>query len=265
MRQRSQRRARHSIAAASFVALGLLTLCAPSALAARRPSLSWSLPHAVSEGAPIPFSWTGSHLGRKHRLVIQRPVGTARTWRTILRLPSNSGSAELPGMALGKYRLRLADLSRRRVLAQRVVGIGVFGQVPFSTLLKDSGRVGVYTTPNNSFPYVTWGEPGNSEAPNTEFTVAHNHCLSAHIAFAPGYQGLASYYNRATVVGTVTLVQESRSPVSATVPFDSIGALDAQLVFGQSWSINTSYEGEFEPLIFINGYAVCDSKESFFS
>jgi YVTN family beta-propeller protein len=110
----------------------------PRQTLAARPhaSLSWTFPHGVNKGASIPFSWTGSHLGRKYRLVVQRPVGTARTWRTMLKLGTRSGSAELPGLTLGKYRFRLAALRGHRVLAQQVAGIGVFGQVPFSTLFR---------------------------------------------------------------------------------------------------------------------------------
>ena len=253
-------------------ALALLCVCAgcaavaPVAYAAQKPVVSLTIPRAVSEGAAIPFSWTGRHLGRKHRLAIQRPVGTAHTWKTMMKLSSNSGSGELPGMALGKYRLRLADLSGGRVLATQVMGVGVFGQVPLSTLLAGKElESGVYTTPSTSFPFAFRGFAGPNATPDVAFTVEHNRCLSAHFGFVPGDAGQASYYKTNTVVGAVTLVQESRAPVRAAAAYNAIGSLDAELVFGQSWSLNMSYEGEFEPAMYINGYAICDSRESFFS
>src|SRR4051794_10342241 len=85
------------------IALGI----APGASAAPRAGVSLTLPHQVNENVPIPFSWTGSRLGRDHKLVIQRPFGTARTWRSIKRLSTNSGSGELLGLPMGTYRIRI--------------------------------------------------------------------------------------------------------------------------------------------------------------
>jgi hypothetical protein len=237
----------------SLVAISLM-LCAPSAFARRhhapRPRVSWTPAPAVNEGAPIPFSWRGSHLGRKHRLVVQRPVGTAHTWQTILRLSSNSGSGELPGFPLGTYRLRIADLVGRRVLAQQVAGIAVFGEVPFSTLF-GSNNSGVHITPTTSFPYVNYYY-GSSHL----FTVEHNRCSHVHIAFV-GHHG---EYEDPKAPLTLTLVQESREPTTASAPPEAIGSLDAELVPGQSWGVNIAAT----PGVYINGYAVCDSAESFF-
>jgi hypothetical protein len=239
------------------VAAASLALWVPSGIAKPHTSVSWTLPHAVSEGAPISFSWRGSHLGRKHRLVVQKPEGTAHTWRTIMKLSTNSGSGELPGMPLGKYRFRIADLSGPRVLAQEVAGIGVFGQVPLATLLGTSERV--YATPTNSFPYArSWGQVAEPA-----FTVEQNHCQSVHIAFVLG----SGSYNIPGSVTTFTVVQESRDPVSASAVYNTIGSLDVELVPGQSWAVNISTkEAKAEEAghmtTYANGYAVCDSTES---
>lgn len=236
---------------------GIALLALPSNALAR-PSISWQLPKAASEGQPVAFSWMGSHLGKKHRLVIQKPEGTAHTWRSILRLPTHSGSAELPPMPLGKYRLRIADLSGHRVLAQQVAGIGVFGQVPFSTLFQGSEHdQGVFAGPSYSFPYVGVWEDGGTPA----FTVQRNHCVSVHIAFVTH---LGSSYGTPGI-GIVTLVQESRDPISGSSPFDAIGSLDASVIPGQSWAVNISaqQEKEGEDNTYLNGYALCDSTEPF--
>ena len=170
-----------------------------------------------------------------------------------MKLPSDSGSAALAGMPLGKYRFRIADLIGHRVLAQQVSGIAVFGQVPFSTLFIDGGS-GTYATPTNSFPWVA--EWSADAAP--AFAVKDNHCLSVHIGFVPGQ-------HNGPGTATLTVVQESRDPVSATVPYDAIGSVDAQLTPGQSWAVNISYEtstaANWEPETYVNGYAVCDSTE----
>lgn len=260
-------------------ASAVLAVMAPTASARHhnpRPQLSWTIAHSASEGQSIPFSWSGRRLGRNHRLVVQRPVGTAHVWKTILRLPSNSGSGELPGMALGRYRLRLADFAlvrsyyrggrrhrrrafRWRLVAKRVVGIGVFGQVPFTTLFNQS-HVGALATPTASFSYVqSWPVYDSRNL----FGVTHNNCVSVHIAFVPHFRDDEGD-------GTVTVVQESRDPVSATVPFETAGSVDVGLTPGQTWGVNATNSpnlsiGLAEPEYYINGYAVCDSTESLFS
>jgi len=230
---------------------------AASALAAR---VSWTLPRTASAGQAITFSWRGRHLGRGHRLVIQKPEGTARTWRAVMRLRSNSGSAALPALDLGRYRFRLADMVGRRVLAQQVLGVAVFGEVPFSTLIGDESRV--YVTPTVSFPYVAVLSTGESPS---SFTVQYNHCLAVHIAFvgeaSSSFQGEGQYKHG---VATLTLVQESRDPVSASADFDTIGSLDAQIVPGQSWAVSVKEEGWYS-FTDLNGYAICDSTEPFSS
>jgi len=253
------------VVALSLGAVGLVFYMPTVAQAKPKAQVSWSLQGRVSEGASIPFTWSARRIG-KARLVVQRPVGTSRTWKTMQRLPSKSGAGELPGVSLGKYRYRLAALKGRRVLAQQVAGVGVFGQVPLSTLLGDYGEgPGVYTTPSASFPYIYRSGAGDSNSPDTAFSAEHNHCLSVHVAFVPGYPNLPSYYDKSTVTGTVSVVQESRDPVSASAPYDGIGSVDSELVPGQSWSVIASYQGEFEPLIYLNGYAICSSTEPFFS
>lgn len=239
--------------AVGIAAICLLSLGGATASARPHAQVSLTIDHTVDEGAPIPFSWSGSHLGRNHKLVIQRPEGTARTWRSIMRLRARSGSAELAGLPLGKYRLRIADLQRHRVLARQVVGVAVFGQVPFSTLFEGRSNSGVYATPTNSFPYVDYWY-GNEEP---AFTVDHNHCQSVHIGFVPGEHHFPG-------AGIITVVQESHDPVSVSAQFDTIGSLDVKLVPGQSWAVNSSYKGEESPTMYINGYAYCDSAESFF-
>jgi hypothetical protein len=59
--------------------------------------------------------------------------------------------------------------------------------------------------------------------------------------------------------GTVTIVQEARQPVSATVPFSTIGSVEAELTPGQTWAVN----GPDGDSVHLNGYAICDSTEPF--
>lgn len=184
---------------------------------------------------------------------MQRPFGTSHTWKTILRLHARNGTSELPARSLGRYRYRLAVLRKRQVLAWRVARVSVFGEVPFSELFHNGGS-GAYATPTSSFPYVAVYSADAVPA----FTVKDNNCQSVHIGFVPGQ-------HRGPGTGTVTIVQESRDPVSATVDYDAIGSVDAELTPGQSWAVNITYEtttaANWEPETYINGYAVCNSRE----
>jgi hypothetical protein len=229
-----------------------------SAEAAPKAKVSLTLPTMANEGASFSFSWTGKHLGHNHRLVLQKPVGTARVWKTIMRLSSNRGSAELSGLALGSYRLRIADLVGHRVLAQQVGTLSVYGQVPFSTLFNDHQNK-VQTTPQYTFPWVVSHYDGDGP---TAFQVSNNNCLSVHVSFVS-----MEYYNHsATGTETLTLVQESKEPVSTSVAYNAIGSLDAELVVGQSWAVSQSHVSEHQgspTMTYINGYAVCKSTEPF--
>lgn len=241
-------------AAAALVCLVGLSLPA-GAIGKAKPKVSWTLPRTASEGAVIPFSWSGSSLSAEHRLVIQRPVGTARTWRTIQRLGGNRGRAKLSGLPLGKYRLRIAAIAGGRVLAQQVRSLAVFGPVPFSTLFNDHQDKS-HVTPQFTFPYVLWYY--GDETPL--FNVDRNNCLSVHIDF------VALEYKNPSAPGTaiLTLVQESREAISASAAYSTLGALDAPLTPGQSWAVNASHVSSGpSPKGYINGFAVCNSREPF--
>ena len=226
-------------------ALGSVSL-PTEANAQPKATLSWSLPRMADEGSAITFSWQGKHLGRGHRLVIQKPEGTAHTWRSIMKLPSSRGSASLRGMPLGKYRFRIADLIGRRVLAQEIAGVAVFGEVSLSTLLGSAPQTATF--PTFTFPYVVWWSTENGFS-NPIFQVEENNCSSAHIAFVPSK----------TTTGSITLVQESREAISASAADNAIGSLDAKLTPGQSWAVNAGGNED----IHLNGFAVCDSAGSF--
>jgi hypothetical protein len=240
-----------------LTALTLFALSASDAWAKPKPSVSFSLAKRVMEGSPVTFTWSARHLGGGAHLVIQRPVGTSHTWKTMGRLPSLSGSGEIPGMTLGKYRYRVAAIKGRWLLAQQAAGTAVFGPVPFSTLFHNGGS-GAYATPTSSFPYVAVYSADAVPA----FTVKDNNCLSVHIGFVPGQ-------HRGPGTGTLTLVQEARDPVSATVAYDAIGSIDAELTPGQTWGVNITYEtstpANWEPETYVNGYAVCNSAEPIIS
>jgi len=133
----------------------------------------------------------------------------------------------------------------------------VFGQVPLATLLQVApNSIGVYTTPTATFPYVIETNPAG---PVLTLSGAENSCESVSFVFTSSQQAYATVATGA-YIETLTVVQESLAPTSASAPSNTIGgALTAQLVPGQSWSLTASAVGTAGSEVYINGYAVCDS------
>lgn len=219
-----------------------------------RAYIYWTLPATANEGQPVSFIWRGKYFGGHYKVVVERPFGTSHVWKGIMQLNA-SGNGTLPGMRLGVYWFRIAVFRGRTLLAQQTSVIKVFGTVPFTTLLQyDNTRV--YTMTGNSFSYVLERTIFDGDSENV-FGVSNNNCSSVHVAFAVG-----SVQTVSNVTGTVTVVQESRDPVSSSAPFERTGSVDAELTPGQTWGVNASAQGgsgEF----YVNGYATCDSTEPF--
>lgn len=114
------------------VGLAVLTLvCLAAPVAEAKPHVSFKVPRAPAAGKAIRFVYATSGLRRGQRVVVQRRRGTARAWRTAVKLPrKRSAPARFPGLAVDKYRLRIAALGHDGiVLAQQNHSLKV---VPFS-------------------------------------------------------------------------------------------------------------------------------------
>jgi hypothetical protein len=235
----------------------------PPAWAGGRPSVSWSLPSQATAGAATPISYT-STLSHGSHLAVQRPVGTAKVWRTVLALPGRSGSADLPPVALGAHPLRLAEIRGGRVLAEQRKTLKVFGHVPFATLFP-SGSRGSYATPTASFGYALVENWTNGDHGLGAISVTHSTCRLVHIEFVAG-TGVSFPLPAIDYVGdmgTLTVVQEREDPVSAVVPFDGASTLETPVGVGESWSVNVSNTPESEGITFyLNGFADCYSTAS---
>jgi hypothetical protein len=243
----------------SLKSAAVLTVCLLAGLLsavsaqATRPRLSWTLPATVNASSPTSFSWTAVNLSAGSQLAVQRQEGTTRAWRTVVRLTGTSGSASLPGLPMGTYRLRLTVLNSRHIaLGQVQRGLKVFGQVPLSSLFPQNNK-GVYTTPTGTFAYLYNFPRGATPA----ITDARNNCRSIHLEFVPGVNYV--YPEDLTESGSLTVVQETQDPVSVTRPYNTLGTLDVTLIPGQSWSINLSPNGKNELGYYFNGSASCYS------
>jgi hypothetical protein len=234
---------------------------APSALAAQKPSVGLALAREVDASTPIAYEFTSNHVRSTEKLVLQREVGSAHVYRTVRTLPHvHSGSGSAPGLPLGEYRFRIAVLDKprkghRKVLASRRARVSVFGTVSLAHLL-DNPSGGTYTSPTRTFPWVLRAH-AFSVTGDTALTVSatRNHCRAIHFDFIPENND----YNQGDS-STLTVVQQSADPVSATAHTDELGALDVGLRPGESWSLKASLAtGHSSTDIDVNGSAVCSS------
>jgi hypothetical protein len=220
----------------------------------------FSVPGSADAGARVPFTFKTRGVSPRQRLVVQRQQGTKRVWRTVLKLRhANRGAARLPRLPLGAYNLRIAAVgAHRRVLSYQRHSLKVFGLVPLSTLF--TGDWGTYVTPTRTFSWVRRGfendEPGVSN-PEISVSKKKSRCRSIHFDWLPG--GPRS--GGASETFTITLVQESHDPISASSSYQTVGALDVSLTVGESWALNASHVGGTVGAdYYFNGFASCDSR-----
>jgi hypothetical protein len=237
--------------------IGIVAFAASISLGASpalgRPRVSLKVPVNQDAGKPVPISYTASGLRASDRLVLQRAQGTRHVWKTVVKLPRvGRSSAKLPSLVLGKYQVRIAALDiRKKLLASQQRRLRVFGKVPFSSLFGigqgvpfqgSLSRSGTETTLTGTFSYVF--QMGQTAGPSMAVDKDRNECRFVHFDIVP---------DRAD--GTVSLIQESADPVTATIPGQTLGVLEAPLAVGQSWAVNTTGDQYY----FANGYGLCDS------
>ncbi len=245
-----------------------ILLALPATAFGQRVAVRLQLPSSGNAGAVTPFTYSATGVPRHASVTLERPEGTRHVWQTIASLRAGSHTGSVPALPIGSYSLRVAVLTTKRVrvrrklkvettvAAQATSTIGIFGQVPLTTLLGESSARGVYTTPTATFPYAFDSYDG--QVNYTDLEVKKNPCRSVTLTWVEG-----ASYDDSQQSGTVTLVQESADPVSATAAGNAVGTLSATLVPGQSWSVNVA-QSQGDPTDFLftwyfNGTASCDA------
>jgi hypothetical protein len=244
-------------AATALSILGLMLL--PS-VALAKPRVSLTLASQATAGAPTVFSYTTAGVPAKAKVVVQRQMGTARHYGTVLTLAhAEQGSGSLPAVGLGKYNVRIAVLAKVRIggrlttvaVAQQPRVLLVFGEVPFSRLF---GREAyTQTTPSRAFSYTFYKIYVRESVTLLSVSARTNTCRSVGIEWITDGFGAAP---RET--GTLSLVQESRDPVSRTSTYREAAAIAGAVVPGQSWGISIMGSGPNDDTDFyVNGTASC--------
>jgi hypothetical protein len=250
-----RRLVRAALAVLSSTALAVTA--APAAAAPKpKPKLTFTIAAHVETAARIPFSYTGKSLPAGAHLVVQRQVGTGAAWKTIAKLHGAKGKATLAPLPVGKRLLRLVLLDEHNkglTSAKRLVV--VFGHVPLGSMIQyeqapqtGSVLVGAYT-----FPYVA-----TTQGPGPERTLWSDAstCRSMHFDLASSHDNPS----QTSEAWQVSLTQESKDPVTATIAPDQIGSLDAVIVLGQPWSLTVAAPGETSSnavRLAVNGWGDC--------
>lgn len=243
------------------ISLAVLLLVPSIALA--KPAVSLTLP-AADAGAPVRYSYTSANVPSPAKLVIQRQVGTAKQFKTVATLAQARGSGSLPALALGRYKLRIAVIEKKRVgrrlrtvvLAQRQRRLTVFGTVTFSTLFKQEERT--FTTPTRSFSFLF--VQGNTRDVTTILTIDSkvNTCRSVHVDWVSHNHYGEREHEPET--DAVSVIQESRDAVTGTANGNDISAVDAVVTPGRSWGVNVASGGLNYLDFYVNGTASCYSR-----
>jgi hypothetical protein len=125
----------------SLRTLGLFAFVAatlqPGIASASRSAVQFRFVHeSVDMGESAAITYRAQHVPGGSKLVLQRQVGTAQVWRTILTLNLRATTANLPPVSQGQHKLRLALIRRGgRSIATVVHSLKVYGPVPLATLL----------------------------------------------------------------------------------------------------------------------------------
>jgi hypothetical protein len=249
-----------------------LLVSGTSASAAAAHRLALSLPPTAHAGASVGYAYAASGFPRGTRVALQRQEGTADSWRTVASKPAGNGSGQLAALPLGRYAFRLAVIAHsRRILAQQHRVLEVYGQVPLSRLFALEGGAGggafytgkihggVYTTPTGTFPYAM--QLFANEAQQFTFTTTStSNCDALNLEFVPGEADSADP-GAATATTTLSVLQQTLPPASATAAPKTRASLSARLAPGTSWSITTQATGANFGDVYVNGYGTCFSAE----
>jgi hypothetical protein len=253
---------------ASMAAVTLmLAVLAPAAAAKPRLELEWDGFRDVHVGVPINLDWSQNGTtvevpGAKFIVQEALPAGGYRTIIDNLKQTGPEfGEATLPAhKVLGKYGYRLAMVVKGKVIAQKKVTIGVFDRVPLSVLFADQSAslgAGAYALPGGQFKYMA-SVPIASAEGQTLFTVPPDSCSAIHLEFLMGD-------SKASI--KVSDLQRGNGGFEEheVAPGDTVGKFEDTLLIHKPWSLMAKAIGEtgFPVLLYLNGWATCDTEEPF--
>jgi hypothetical protein len=235
-----------------------------------RPSVYWNLPSTenTNAGTPISFTYQATKVPAGASVDVLEQNPKTQGWDVVAKVTSHSGSGtgSIPAQQLGKgLKFQIAVLDEGAILVyENTNTLNVFGQVPFSTLETSPGSPGTYTSPTATFTYQ-FGFQNPQTTPLLQVSAAANDCTSVNLNFMEGDLTDPSIAEQGDM-DTLSVVQQSQSPVSSTVNFNQLGNLNAILVPGQSWSVTASSTGPVAGIAlsgflgtYLSGYAVCDT------
>jgi len=236
------------MAACVAVALALWGIVLPfgsSAVAALRPTVSWSIPSARIDAGTSPLATFAVRLPRGDRAVLQKRVGTGSVWRSVAALhPRHGGSGSVSAPRVGQgahfYRIVLVGKKHRVVARSRTIEVFAYADVALATITGKGTQivdvngqpftydVGVFATETNGGVAAT---PGYDKL----VAVAHTTCRSISLTLA------APTPNAGESGGTVavSVVQKNSDPATIQLTGNQIAPFTTTLT-GAAWELHAS-------------------------
>jgi hypothetical protein len=216
------------------------------------PKVAWSTAVQVTAGAPMNFNWQASGLIPGGQLVIQRKEGTVGVWNTVAQLTGAVGSEQIPGLPLGIYQMRIADVSTKgQVYASQLIGIESYGPVPLTNLCQEANNSNAISVGdlNNGcststiqvgssiFTYLIEDENG-TQAPQYDTTITSQQTSCRSITLQWAIDNNAGSGDSASV----EIVQANADPQQASTPYGQIGNATFSLT-GAAWYLDNWVSG----------------------
>jgi hypothetical protein len=246
------------------VALALPAVVAEPAFSATDVRVKWRFATSTHlAGATATVVWSVRNAPRGSQVVLQRTFGTAEVFKAVkvldrsMQFRRSAGRAVIRVPAMGVYRYRAKVIAPSGVRSRgRERSLWSFGAVPLSQLCERQNgcKTGEYVAGGVLFGYSA--RATDYKGSNPVFAFESNTCMSVHLDWVPGQTNSGQTWPGQ--VGILLLTQESRDPVGAQTPMDTISSLDARLVPGRSWWLNLDQSGGNRRMRFyLAGSALC--------
>lgn len=244
--------------------LSTVLLFVPSSYsgASTQPLLQLTIPvSTLNAGSQPSITYSSNGLAKGSSLYLQRQFGTAKVWKSVLKLTESAGTATAPSLPMGAYSYRLFAVNRRNSWTSPIVGVFVYGEVPLSSICNTENEdygTGDCASPSatvqiggNLFEYAieqNWGLEAQPPSWSDPFSFPKNTCNQLVITY-----GLSNSDN-STDTANLEVIQTTLDPEYSSTPYGQLGTFTAELD-GGPWNLEANTTSG--ATVYENGYAMC--------
>jgi hypothetical protein len=233
-----------------------------AAAAAARSSITFSFANAkvsAKQSATLNYS---ANVPAGSTLAVQREFGTANVWRNVTSLPSTSGTASVPGVAMGEYHYRIVAKHGTQLVTSASHPLYSYGTVHLDHLCNNPSGALELRMANTCdgatvqiggtvFSYAGEIEPSQTPQYDIAVQATASTCRSITVQW-----GISDNDSRSGTTATLTVARADADPRSGTVPTGQVGTLQATLD-RTAWNIDLSASEGDEDEVAINGVLSC--------